>query len=413
MKRALLFFVILLAGSATAQVLIDDSANGPLTQASSFLPQANANREEELYNDATTAMNESRWQQAFDKFSQVAAMKGRRADGALYWRAYAANKLGRRTDALNTIAELKRTYPRSSYVKEGSALEVEIKSAMGKPPDPASESDEDLKLLAINSLMNQDCDKATPLLQSILRSTSSLHLKERALFVLAQHDCPQADQILESVARGQAGPDLQRRAIQNLGIAGQKYNKLLSDIYAGSDDHEIKRAVLNAFMISDAKANVLAIAKTDKDPEMRRAAIHQLGPMGACGELKQLFDASTADEDKEAALQALGICGDSQALAQIAKRPDLKPEVRYRAIRALGITDSNAARPVLLQIASSDPNREAREAAVEGLFIQGDAHDLVTLARNEKDPQMRRRVVEKLSLMDDKEAHDFMLELLK
>jgi hypothetical protein len=36
----------------------------------------------------------------------------------------------------------------------------------------------------------------------------------------------------------------------------------------------------------------------------------------------------------------------------------------------------------------------------------------VQLARKESDPQMRRYLVQKLSLMGSKEAQDYMLELL-
>ena len=56
--------------------------------------------------------------------------------------------------------------------------------------------------------------------------------------------------------------------------------------------------------------------------------------------------------------------------------------------------------------------RRVSSGGVEGLFIQDDAHDLVALARAETDPQLKRALVEKLSVMDNKEAHDYMLEIL-
>jgi hypothetical protein len=46
------------------------------------------------------------------------------------------------------------------------------------------------------------------------------------------------------------------------------------------------------------------------------------------------------------------------------------------------------------------------------LFVAGDAHDLVSLARSEKDPAARRNIVGKLALMHNKEATDYMMELL-
>ena len=45
-------------------------------------------------------------------------------------------------------------------------------------------------------------------------------------------------------------------------------------------------------------------------------------------------------------------------------------------------------------------------------FIQGNAKALVNLARNEKDPELRKTAVEKLSVMNSKESTDFMMEIL-
>jgi hypothetical protein len=46
------------------------------------------------------------------------------------------------------------------------------------------------------------------------------------------------------------------------------------------------------------------------------------------------------------------------------------------------------------------------------LFVAGDAHDLVALARSEKDPAAKKNIVSKLAVMRNKEATDYMLELL-
>ena len=68
--------------------------------------------------------------------------------------------------------------------------------------------------------------------------------------------------------------------------------------------------------------------------------------------------------------------------------------------------------PVLLAIYSKNSDEESKKAAIDGLFVNGDAHDLVTLARNEKDPTARRNIVGKLAVMQNKEATDYMVELL-
>jgi HEAT repeat protein len=64
-------------------------------------------------------------------------------------------------------------------------------------------------------------------------------------------------------------------------------------------------------------------------------------------------------------------------------------------------------------IYATDKDPAVRRAVIEALFIQDNADALVAIARKESDPEMKRRIVEKLSLMHSKAATDYMMELLK
>ncbi|HMD31886.1 MAG TPA: tetratricopeptide repeat protein, partial [Candidatus Acidoferrales bacterium] len=121
-------------------------------------------REQELYEGGTDAIDESHWQQAVEKFDQVIQMHGKRADAALYWKAWAQNKLGKRQDALATLGELKRTAPQSRWMNDGKALEIEIRQASNQSISPEAQSDCELKLLAINGLQQMDPERAVPML---------------------------------------------------------------------------------------------------------------------------------------------------------------------------------------------------------------------------------------------------------
>ena len=72
---------------------------------------ATPDRESDLYNQGTQALDASQWQAALEAFDQVARMHGPHADGALYWKAYALNKLGRREDALSALTALETDLP--------------------------------------------------------------------------------------------------------------------------------------------------------------------------------------------------------------------------------------------------------------------------------------------------------------
>ena len=199
------------------------------------------------YDAGTRALDERKYDEAIQRFNAVIDAKNSRADGALYWKAYALNRAGRRDEALAAVAALRRDYPQSHWLNDAQALEVEVKQGSGQTVSPADETNEDLKLMAINSLMNADPDRAIPLLENLLKGSSAPRLKDRAMFVLTQSKTPRAHQVLTDYAKGAGNPDLQIRAIRYIGMSGtaEAQQQLLS-VYSSSTDAAVKREVLRA-----------------------------------------------------------------------------------------------------------------------------------------------------------------------
>ena len=75
--------------------------------------------------------------------------------------------------------------------------------------------------------------------------------------------------------------------------------------------------------------------------------------------------------------------------------------------------DRTKAFDVLRSIYVSDTNPVIRREVVNTFAERGNAAGLVELARAEKDPAMKREIVQRLSSMKSKEATDYLLELLK
>jgi HEAT repeat protein len=374
---------------------------------------AASERENARYEAGTSALDEEKWDEAIRAFDEVAGMRGRRADAALYWKAYGQNKAGRTADALATLGELKRRAPKSSYLDEAQALEMEIRQAAGQAPSPENAADEGLKLIALNGLLSSDSSRALPLLKEFLASSRSPQLRERALFVLSQSGDPEARKLLSEIARGRVHPDLQKKAIQNLGLFGGAENRqALSDIYA-SGDVDVKKAVLQAFMVSGEKDRVYALARSEKEPELRRAAIHQLGVMGAQTELGELYRTETDLEVKKAILQGFFVGGGGDKLLELS-RTEKEPELRRQVVHNLGLLGSGRTGEALIGMYRSETDGRIRREVLNALFIQGNADALIQIARTEKDPELRKEAVSKLSLMgSNKAALDFMMELLK
>ena len=269
-------------------------------------------RESDAFDRARDQLDSERWERAIDGFNQVVALKGTRADGALYWKAYAQDRLGQRPEALATIAELTKTYPKSGYLKQAQALEMEVRRKAGQPVNPDDQKDEDLKLLALNSVMNSDPERAIPLLEKVLQGPSSPKLRSKAVFVLAQSNSPKARQILRDLARGSSGPELQNQAIQQLGVMGGSESRaILAEVYTSSTDVDVKRRILRAFMVSGEKQRLFAAAQSEQNADLRSEAVRQLGVMGAHDELWQLYQKESSVAVKKQILQAMFVGGDS------------------------------------------------------------------------------------------------------
>src|SRR5262249_28069975 len=115
-----------------------------------------------------------RWSDALAKFDQVSRGKGSRVDAATYWKAFSLNKLGRAQEALETIAALRKKSPNSKWAQDAGILEAQIRpqdvTVQQNPGDtgrPGRNEDEEMKLVALNALMNSDNgeERAIPLLE--------------------------------------------------------------------------------------------------------------------------------------------------------------------------------------------------------------------------------------------------------
>jgi HEAT repeat protein len=370
--------------------------------------------EDQLYSDATRAINESRWSDAEGLLDQVISQHGRRADGALYWKAYVENKQGRSSEALTTCSGLRQSYPKSTWLKECNALEIEVRGKSGSPVQPQAEQDEDLKLLALNSLMQSGDANALPILQQILEGQQSDRLKERALFVLAQDQSKPAQDLLGQIVRGQRDPNLQVQSIRLLSVTkGNHAADTLADIYSKSRNPSVKKAVLDSYLMMNAPDKLLQVAQHESDPELTRHAISDLGALGATSQLSSMYQATNSKDTKAAIINAFVAAGSkgADALGAIASS-EQDPELRRRAIRNMGNAGGTSAVPTLLTIYSKSTDEESKRAVIEALFLAGDAHDLVALARAEKDPSAKRDIVGKLALIHNKEATDYMMEVL-
>jgi HEAT repeat protein len=370
-------------------------------------------RSDDLYDRARDLIEQGKFDRAIGDLDRVIELKSARTDAALYWKAYSLGKLGRKADALSALADLQQKFKDSRWVKDAKALEVEVRQASGQTVSPESQNDEELKLMALRGLMNSDTERAMPIIEQMLSGTNSPKVKDRALFVLSQSNSARAREIIGTVAKGGSNPDLQLRAIHYLGIMGGNDNRqILADVYRTSNDSAVKRSIIRSFMVSGDRTRLLGLAKGETAPELRGEAVQQLGVMGAHAELAELYSTETSVDVKKRILQAMFVGGNADKLIELAKT-EKDPSLRRTAVRNLGLMGSSKTAEAIKSIYQSDATAEIRKEAINALFLQNNAKTLVELARAEKDPQMKKEIVSKLSIMHSKDATDYLLELLK
>ena len=319
MKRIsrLLFLFAILAGTSLAQRMLGESPTQPTVVAPPETGMGEA-QEDSFYAQGTKAMDEQRWADAVSAFDKVAAAKGKRTDAGLYWKAYSLDKLDKKDEARATCDALRKEQPASSWNRECMVLRVRSKVDVEGIGELARQSaqmnldmskmkldfdrnfpgfydggdfrvfnmkgrattEDDIKILALNSLMRQDSAKALPILRDMLHSDKSPEVKREALFVLSRSKDPQAQTIVTEVATSNADPKLQVAAIEILATGrGKDASPTLVQIYRSSADANVKRAAINGLFIVRDAPKLVELARGEKDLNQKRQIVSQLALM--------------------------------------------------------------------------------------------------------------------------------------
>lgn len=416
MNHRLLYFMILAAlnlgpaarnfSSAYAQA----QTNAPVSSFAELQASTDQAREEDVYSSGQDALGESEYDRAVKAFDAVIGMHGRKADAAMYWKAYALNKAGNKAQAQATLNDLRTSYPKSKWLRDASALEAEWKGATNV--DASGCNDEETKVIALNALINSDPERAVPILEKVIHGNCSAKMKDKALFVLAQSNSEKAQQILLSLAKANNDPDLQSRAIRYIGMNGTSANRtILREIYNSATDANVKKAVFKGWLMCDGKEDVLAVAHTEKSPELRKEAIRYLGMMGGRTELREMYKSSADVETRDAVVHAMLLNGDAEGLGEIVN-VEKDPTVLASAIKTLGLVGGEASLRALVNMYNSHSDIETRKQVINALFLHGAGKELVELARKETNPELRRELISKMSLMKSPEITEYMMEIL-
>ena len=299
---------------------------------------------------------DQKWVRAAARFSEFINEypKDKNVDAALYWLAYANAKQGKYRDAEKFLVKLVNEYPNSNWKNDAQSLRVQIANKVGNTTLVTQEAqraaDDEIKLIALQSLCQADAVRCTSLVTDILKpgSRSSTRIKESAITLLGRYGGKQITPVLLNMARSEPDIKLRKRAITALGASGdESVLSPLRELVTASDNNEITEAALYAIaQHSNPRAiRILGeVATSGKSLDLRKRAILIISRRSgeeAVDELLRLYNA------------------------------DQNPEIRKQVILGFGNRKSIRAQDKLSEIARNSDNIEFRKAAISSLIRRG------------------------------------------
>jgi len=88
-----------------------------------------------------------------------------------------------------------------------------------------------------------------------------------------------ASRLIE-LAKTEQNPELRLLAVRNLGIMGSRQTAdALVEIYGTSKDAEMRRAALNGLFLQNNAEGLVALARKESDPAMKKEIVQKLSLM--------------------------------------------------------------------------------------------------------------------------------------
>ena len=251
---------------------------------------------------------------------------------------------------------------------------------------------------------------ATDALRELYPTLADHETKDAALeaFFLAGDS-----QTLRQVLETETDPKLRKTAIQGIAMEDDRdAAAILEAIYDEANSIEEKKVVLEALVLmDDAEGLAMKIVRTESDKGLRRDAIQMLGVMEATKEMEELYSSLEEAELRKMVLEAMMIADDTDGLMEILKS-EQDPDLRSAAIQSLALIDDDDAAKYLASL-YPQASRDEKQAIIQSMMLMDDPENLITLMKKETDPELKREMLQVLTLMDSEESDEYLFELLE
>ncbi|HXV85131.1 MAG TPA: HEAT repeat domain-containing protein [Gemmatimonadales bacterium] len=437
-----------------------------------------------LYRAARQALNAGRYQTAADQFRRVTDRYPRSAvaGDAMYWAAFSLYRLGGTQNLQTAVqviqqqadryrdartrrdAEVLATRIRGELARTGDPAAAESIAVLAGPPAPpggaapappvppvppvrpappvspggrrsgraappqgCEDQDYELRMEALNALLQMDAERALPILQEVLarRDPCSVELRRKAVFLVSQRRGADTEETLLTAARGDPDAEVRAQAVFWLSqVPTEQAVVALDSILAESSDRQVQEKAIFALSQhrSERAGQILRryVERADAPEELRANAIFWLGQRRnpeTFAYLRDLYPRVTSLELKEKvifSMHELRLEETRRWLLDLANNRSESVEMRKKALfwagqrRDVSVDD-------LARLYDTNDNREIKEQLI---FVYSQRREpaavdkLMSIAQTETDRELQKKAVFWLGQSRDPRAAEFLLRLI-
>lgn len=326
--------------------------------------------------------------------------------------------------------EMERAQVRMHEQQEAQMQRQMVETEREHAMQEAAHREAEMKMYALQALMESDPETAVPILENILttRTAETAALRQQAVFLAARlDDDKRANDLMLDVLANDPDPEVRMHAAHWLARSDDPRAAAALRSAVQSGDPGLQEAAVYAIAQKPGPESSAALRdiarRPDVDPEVRAMAIHGLAQHPSpetTRYLMDLFETLPREniEAREAALHGMaqspgGVNG--EFLFGIVSDPNEDPEIREMALFAAaqsgGITAAQFG-----QLYREADSKEEKEQVMFALTQSEDpaAFDvLLEIARTETDPDLKQNAVFWVGQSDDPRAKALLLEILE
>jgi TolA-binding protein len=441
--------------------------------------QTQADIADSLYRAARQALNSSQYTRAAELFGSIRDKYPRSTYVAntYYWQAFALYRDGSE-DALRAAREALRTqasrFPKATTRRDAEALLRRVQGALARngdadaaasvtaeaesvaPPTPvitatppigagpvaiaprpgrsyhlnneSCDDEDDIRIAAVNALLQMDADRAVPILKSILarRDTGSTCLRRKAVFLVSQKRSSETSAILLNAVRSDPDQEVREQGVFWLSqVPGDEtvaaLDSILRDPHTDPDIQDKAIFALSQHNSSRSASILRTYAeRRDAPEEMREKAIFWLGQRNSPENaefLKSLFQkVENADlKDKIIfSLSQMGGADNYRWLMDIALNQTEDMEIRKKALFWAG-QGHNVDVADLVRLYDSMKDRDMREQLI---FVYSQRREdaaldkLFDIGKNDPDRELRKKAIFWIGQSRSPRAAEYLQQLI-